>query len=61
MKSKLIEITLNIVKNYSKNINLIAFSLAIIRRLASNPKYKDEIAKNFLYTLMTFIKIFSDS
>lgn len=61
MKRNFIDIALQIVKQHSSNINLISFSLAVIRRLASNSKYKEEIAKHFLYTLITFVKIFLDT
>ena len=55
------DIALKIIQDHSNNINLISFSLAIVRRLATNSKYKEEIASNFLYTLLTFIKIFSET
>lgn len=61
MKRSFIDSALKIVQEHSNNINLIAFSLAIIRRLASNPKFKEDIAKNFLYTIMTFVRIFSET
>mmetsp|Transcript_19514 Transcript_19514/g.18638 ORF Transcript_19514/g.18638 Transcript_19514/m.18638 type:complete len:138 (-) Transcript_19514:640-1053(-) len=61
MKRNFIDFTLKILQEHSQNINLVAFSLAVIRRIASNSKYKDEVAKNFLYTLMTFVKIFTET
>ena len=36
MKQRFLEIALSIIQNHSKNINMIAFTLAIVRRLASN-------------------------
>jgi hypothetical protein len=49
---------LYIIQELSHNINLTAFSLAIVRRLATNPDYKDHMAKSFLHTLLTFVKLF---
>ena len=61
MKRNFIDMALVIIHRHSNNINLIAFTIAIIRRLGQNSKYKDLIAKNFLYTLITFLKLFYES
>ena len=34
---------------------------ALGKLLKAHPKYKEEVAKNLLYTLMTFVKLFLES
>eukprot|EP00347_Sterkiella_histriomuscorum_P018804 403344113 len=62
VKDNLSETSKSSQDQITKNFERTEYAfLAIIRRLASNLKYKEEIAKNFLYTLMTFIKIFLET
>ena len=61
MKRKFLDVALKTIQEHSGNMVMVAFCLAIIRRLSSNQNHKDEVAKNFLYTLMSFVEIFLDA
>jgi hypothetical protein len=41
-------------------VKLTAFTMAIIRRLAQNRKFQDQVAESFLFTFMGFVKNFYD-
>jgi len=61
MKKDFVNTALKIIDHHSNNVNLISFTLAIVRRLASYQKYRDLIATNFLFTLITFVQIFYET
>lgn len=52
------DLALVVVQEHSEHLNLVAFTLATVRRLASSSRYKEQVAKHFLYTLMIFVKLF---
>ncbi len=43
MKQKFMDTALDIIQNHSQHTGLISFAMAIIRRLATNSKYKTQI------------------